>query len=131
MATATSPLNGVDFLTIPVEDLDRARRFYGEVLGLEPSILYQPEGRPPLGAEFEAGNLTLALLHMASVEQPFHPTRAPLEFHVDDFEAAKAELEARGVTFAGEAIDSGVCLQALFYDSEGNLLAIHHRYVPR
>lgn len=131
MTTTTSPITGVDFLTVPVEDLDRARRFYGEVLGLEPSIVYQREGEPALGAEFETGNLTLALLHMESVGQEFHPTRAPLELRVEDFEAAKAELEARGVTFAPETVDSGVCKQGFFHDTEGNLLAIHHRYVPR
>ena len=52
----------------------------------------------------------------------------PIEFHVDDFEAAKAELESRGVKFTTETIDSGVCWQAIFQDPDGNTLAIHHRY---
>lgn len=126
-----STITGVDFLTIPVQDLERARAFYGDVLGLEPSIVYQRGDGPAIGAEFETGNLTLALLDMAAVGQEFQPSQAPLELRVEDFEAAKAELEARGVTFAAQVLDSGVCLQGFFRDSEGNQLAIHHRYVPR
>jgi hypothetical protein len=61
----------------------------------------------------------------------FRPNNHPIEFHVDDFEGAKAELESRGVTFEGEPIDSGVCYQTFFADPDGNALAIHHRYAPK
>ena len=60
----------------------------------------------------------------------FRPHAFPVDFHVDDFEAAKAELESKGVEFKGETIDSGVCFQAFFDDPDGNTLAIHHRYAP-
>ena len=52
----------------------------------------------------------------------------PIEFRVEDFQAAYKELESRGVKFKGETIDSGVCCQAFFEDPDGNTLAIHHRY---
>ena len=58
----------------------------------------------------------------------FSPNTTPLEFHVDDFDAAKTELESRGVEFVSDVIDSGVCKQAIFTDPDGNVLAIHHRY---
>jgi hypothetical protein len=45
--------------------------------------------------------------------------------------ASREELEARGVVFEGEIIDSGVCHQAIFKDPEGNILDLHHRYAPR
>ena len=45
--------------------------------------------------------------------------------------AARAELEARGVEFKAETIDSGVCHQAIFEDPDGNSLDLHHRYAPR
>ena len=54
-----------------------------------------------------------------------------VEFHVEDFEGAKAELESKGVEFKGETLDSGVCFQAFFDDPDGNTLAIHHRYAPK
>jgi predicted enzyme related to lactoylglutathione lyase len=46
-------------------------------------------------------------------------------------EAARAELEAKGVQFAGETFDTGVCLMAFFRDPNGNPLMLHHRYAPR
>lgn len=125
---AGSIVKGVDFVSIPTKDFEACRRFYAEVLGLEPSIEW---GEKPMGAEFETGTVTLALLNNEALGIPFSPHTAPFEFHVDDFDAAKAELESRGVEFRGEVIDSGVCLQAFFADPDGNALAIHHRYVPR
>ena len=45
--------------------------------------------------------------------------------------AAKAELEAKGVEFAGDIIDSGTCHQAIFKDPGGNALDLHHIYARR
>jgi catechol 2,3-dioxygenase-like lactoylglutathione lyase family enzyme len=59
----------------------------------------------------------------------FRANNHPIELRVEDFEAARAELESRGVEFRGDPIDSGVCCQAFFEDPDGNRLAIHHRYV--
>ena len=78
--------------------------------------------------EFETGNLTIAVMESEAFGIEPATNTHPIEFHVDDFEAAKAELESRGVVFWGEPIDSGVCLQAFFQDPDGNALAIHHRY---
>jgi catechol 2,3-dioxygenase-like lactoylglutathione lyase family enzyme len=60
----------------------------------------------------------------------FRANNHPIELHVDDFEAARAELESRGVEFKGDTLDSGVCHQAFFEDPDGNALAIHNRYAP-
>ena len=53
------------------------------------------------------------------------------EFQVDDVDAARAHLEAQGVRFVSETMDSGVCHQAIFLDPAGNSLGIHHRYAPK
>jgi catechol 2,3-dioxygenase-like lactoylglutathione lyase family enzyme len=50
---------------------------------------------------------------------------------VEDVAAARAELEATGVEFSGETLDSGVCHMAFFRDPDGNDLMLHHRYAPR
>ena len=42
----------------------------------------------------------------------------------------RRELEAKGVQFHTDIIDSGVCHQALFSDPDGNSLDLHHRYAP-
>ena len=126
MATSTSVINGVDFITVPTRDYEAAAKFYGEVLGLP---FRKRWGEMPAG-EFDAGPLTIAVMQPDAFGEQFAPHSFPIEFHVDDFEAAKAELESRGIEFKGEVIDSGVCKQVFFQDPDGNSLAIHHRYVP-
>lgn len=126
MATQTKVISGTDFITVATQDYERAAKFYGETLGLEFSKRW---GSMPAG-EFETGNLTIALMQSDAFGIEFRPNNHPIEFHVDDFEAAKAELESRGVEFKGDTLDSGVCHQAFFNDPDGNALAIHHRYAP-
>ena len=124
MATETSIVTGVDFVAVPTQDYERAAKFYGEVLGLP---FRKRWGEMPAG-EFDAGPLTIAVLQSDAFRQEFAPHLLPIALHVDDFEAAKAELESRGVEFVTDTIDSGVCWQAIFRDPDGNSLAIHHRY---
>jgi predicted enzyme related to lactoylglutathione lyase len=45
-------------------------------------------------------------------------------------EAARSELEAAGVAFVGEIIDTGVCHMAFFHDPDGNAIMLHRRYAP-
>ena len=62
----------------------------------------------------------------------FEPQRnGHLALHVENVEEARKELEAKGVEFQGETFDTGVCHMALFRDSDGNDLMLHHRYAPR
>jgi predicted enzyme related to lactoylglutathione lyase len=130
-ASATSPVTGVDFVNVPTTDLDRARAFYGEVLGLEASQVYQRGDAPAMGAEFETGTVTIALIDSAAIGREFRPNTLPIAFRVDDVEAARAALEAKGVTFAADTLDSGVCHMAFFEDPDGNALMLHQRYAPR
>jgi predicted enzyme related to lactoylglutathione lyase len=127
MPEASGPLNGVDFITVSTQDYDRAAKFYGDTLGLRFGKRW---GDMPAG-EFETGNLTIAVMQSDAFGVEFHTNNHPIEFHVDDFEGAKAELESRGVEFVTDVIDSGVCKQAIFTDPDGNALAIHHRYAPK
>jgi len=119
-------VTGVDFIAIPTKDIARAVGFYENVLGLERGKQW---GNMP-AHEFETGNLTIAVMQSDAfgIEPRMHSH--PIEFRVEDFEAAHAELESRGIEFKGETIDSGVCCQAFFEDPDGNTLAIHHRYAP-
>jgi predicted enzyme related to lactoylglutathione lyase len=120
---------GVDFVGIPSNDLDAARAFYTEVLGLEASSVWGAQN--PVGAEFETGTVTLALINCPALNIPFSPNPAPLALQVDDVHEARARLEAKGVEFLGETIDSGVCHMANFKDPDGNAIMLHHRYAPR
>jgi predicted enzyme related to lactoylglutathione lyase len=120
-------VSGVDFVTVFVKDYSTAVQFYGELLGLEHSVDY---GKIPAG-EFETGNLTLQVVDAGSIDREFEPSSHPIALHVDDVEAARKALEAEGVVFHGETIDSGVCHMAFFSDPDGNALMFHNRYAPR
>jgi catechol 2,3-dioxygenase-like lactoylglutathione lyase family enzyme len=126
MATKTALVTGTDFITVATKDFDAAKQFYGEVLGLPISKHW---GDRP-AAEFETGNLTIAVMQSDAFGREFQANNHPIELRVDDVEAARTELESRGVEFEGDILDSGVCHQAFFADPDGNALAIHHRYAP-
>ena len=115
----------VDFVSLLTQDIPRAKRFYGEVLGLE----IETEG--PDDMEFRLGQVTLDIFNPASQGQLFAPSLGGLALRVPDVAAARAALEAKGVQFEGETIDTGVCHMAFFHDPDGNQLMLHRRYAPR
>ena len=126
MTATPSLVSGVDFITLPTRDFDKANEFYGNVLRLPCSTRW---GSKP-AAEFETGTLTIAVMQSDAFDLQFQPHTHPVALHVDDVAAARADLEARGVTFAADTIDSGVCHMAYFQDPDGNALMLHHRYAP-
>jgi predicted enzyme related to lactoylglutathione lyase len=126
MTTTNTLVTGVDFVCVPTADFDAAVAFYGDVLGLPCIDRY---GKMP-GAEFQAGNLTLAVMEAEAFGQEFRPNALPIALQVDDVAAAREQLEAAGVEFVTDIFDSGVCHQAIFKDPDGNPLGLHHRYAP-
>jgi catechol 2,3-dioxygenase-like lactoylglutathione lyase family enzyme len=100
---------------LPVRDLERARRFYSEKLGLEPS-----EERPG-GLRYEVGSGTFALFESVGASSG---TFTQMGFEVDDLDATVAELRERGVVFEGvdlpglETVD-GIAEVAGNYPSKG------------
>ena len=125
---ASTIVTGVDFVSVPTQNLERAVAFYGETLGLHRSV-HRPENN---FAEFETGTVTL------NVHDPdkmgigaFSANKNHLALHVEDVAAARAALEERGVTFMGDIFDTGVCHMAFLADPDGNALMLHHRYAPR
>ena len=128
MTTAPpSFITGVDFVTLPAKDIDESMHFYGTVLGLPPVKQW---GDMP-AQEFQAGNLTIAVMDPTAFGQEFRAHGLPIALQVDDVEATRAGLEAQGVQFVTDNMDSGVCHQAIFLDPAGNSLGIHHRYAPK
>ena len=114
-----------DFVSVPVQDMERARKFYSETLGLH---------SPALDAafpEFETGNVSLYLVDPTKIGAEFSPHVAHISLRVPDVHEARATLEAAGVAFDGETRDTGVCHMAFFADTEGNALMLHRRYAPQ
>jgi predicted enzyme related to lactoylglutathione lyase len=115
-----------DFVSVPTRDLARAAGFYGETLGLERS-----RGSSERWVEFETGNVSLALIPIEMLgRDDFTPNIAPIAIRVPDVAEARKKLEAAGVEFPIETIDSGVCHIAPFHDPDGNALQLHRRYAP-
>jgi catechol 2,3-dioxygenase-like lactoylglutathione lyase family enzyme len=114
-------ISKLDFVGIPSRDAERARAFYVDTLGL----------RPDENARFEfwVGETCFGIWEPERIGMEFAAqTNAHPALHVDDVEAARAELEAKGVEFLGDILDTGVCHMAFFKDPDGNDLMLHHRY---
>jgi predicted enzyme related to lactoylglutathione lyase len=126
MATAQL-VTGVDFVGVPTRNLDAAVEFYGATMGLPRSVYMRERNY----AEFETGNLTLSVFDAEGFGLEHKVNANAIALHVDDVAQARTALEERGVEFAGEILDTGVCHMAFFSDPDGNALMLHHRYAPR
>jgi catechol 2,3-dioxygenase-like lactoylglutathione lyase family enzyme len=127
-APATGPLSDTTVSCIlPVKDMARARRFYEQSLGLEPS------GEKPDGKFiYRVGGTEIALFPRPEGTRATHTA---LSFRVTDIAAAVRTLEAQGVAFAdydlpGLKTVEHVCVlgaekAAWFNDTEGNILCLH------
>ena len=116
----------VDYIRVPVKDIEQAKRFYGEVLGLTQS----PNSPAEDWVEYEAGNVTLAVMTPHTHDYEFTPLPpGVLALRVPDVAEAKAKLEAAGVQ-VNEMWDSGKCHGAGVRDPSGNPILLHHRYAP-
>jgi catechol 2,3-dioxygenase-like lactoylglutathione lyase family enzyme len=111
----------VDYITIPTRDEERSRAWYRDVLGLTVD--------PNNDAELTAGQVTLTFWNPASDNLEFSPSIGGFALRVPDVDAAKAELEAKGVQFVGQD-DTGVCHMAVCLDADGNAVILHRRYKP-
>jgi catechol 2,3-dioxygenase-like lactoylglutathione lyase family enzyme len=115
--------------TLPVADLERARRFYTEKLGLTPETEL-PDMRD--GLFYRCGGGTRFLLFPSP--NAASGTHTQMTWRTNDIEAEMAALKARGVVFEEydtpglKTVNSlatiGQSKGAWFIDSEGNLLAL-------
>ncbi len=116
----------VDYIRVPVTDIEQAKHFYGELLGLGQN----PNSPGDDWIEYEAGNVTLAVMTPHTHEYEF--TSLPpstIALRVADVAAAKAKLESAGLE-VNEMWDSGVCNGAGVSDPAGNRILLHRRYAP-
>jgi catechol 2,3-dioxygenase-like lactoylglutathione lyase family enzyme len=116
----------VDFWAVPVTDMERSKKFYGETLGLP---MTDDRGFP----EFKLGdNGFLYLLSLEAIGGAYRgPHDAGFALRVPDVAEARRELEAKGVVFNGDVLDTGVCHMSFFADPDGNQIVLHRRYAPR
>jgi catechol 2,3-dioxygenase-like lactoylglutathione lyase family enzyme len=116
----------VDYIRVPVTDMDKANHFYGELLGLARN----PNSPADDWVEYEVGNVTLVVMTPETHDYEFEPLPpGTIALRVPDVAEAKATLEAAGVE-VNEMWDSGVCYGAGVRDPDGNPILLHHRYAP-
>jgi catechol 2,3-dioxygenase-like lactoylglutathione lyase family enzyme len=116
----------VDFIRVPVDDIEKAKRFYGEVLGLPRNTKLHHDD----WVEYEASNVTLAVMTPHTHDYEFTPLPpGTIALGVPDVAKAKSKLEAAGVE-VDDVWDSGVCHGAGLSDPAGNRILLHHRYGP-
>ena len=116
-------IDRVDFVSIPSQDIERSKRFYGDLLGLEAEV------ETDTGVEFRAGQVTLGVWEPERWGREFVPnTGYEIALRVPDVVQARVALEGAGVPFFGETRESSVCLMATFADPDGNKLMLHRRH---
>ena len=113
-----------DFISVPVQDMERATRFYTETLGIQNA---SPDAAWP---ELETGNISLYLVDPTKIGATFAPHTAHIALRVPDVAEARKQLEEVGVEFEGQILDTGVCQMTFFKDPDGNALMLHRRYAP-
>ena len=116
----------VDYVRVPATDIEEAKRFYGEVLGLREN----PNSPGGDWIEYEAGNVTLAVMTPHTHDYEFEPLPpATIALRVPDVAEAEEKLRAAGLE-VGEMWDSGACRGVGVTDPAGNRILLHRRYAP-
>lgn len=116
---------------LPVLDIDRARCFYVETLGLRPT----GESSGPEEVTLEGARGSRITLDLR--DKPTKAEHTAVTFDVDDVKREVRELEERGVRFEDYDLPGlhteahiarvGGLEAAWFKDPDGNILSIHHR----
>ena len=123
MATAgATKVKGVDAAYYFVKDLDRATKFYTDLLGSPPTLVYDG-----FVAEWTfGGNETFGIFK--APEGEWHEGHGML-FAVDDIHSAVDDYKQRGIRFDEDPLidESPGCFMASGYDTEGNKFVIHQR----
>ncbi len=112
--------------TLPATDIERAKKFYKEVIGLE-----EAPSQEPGGVTFQCGNGTQLYIYQRGPVKVEHTLAS---FQVKDLEAEMKELRGRGLVFEdydlpGFKTENGVMdmngfKAAWFKDTEGNIIGI-------
>jgi predicted enzyme related to lactoylglutathione lyase len=121
--------NAIAAATIPAEDLERAKKFYSEILGLKLAADLR------FGVTFEAGNGTQVFVYQRERTKAEHTA---ITFYVSDLVKTVTEIPAKGVKFEQYKFDPiktdvmGIAQTpggkaAWLVDPEGNILAIVER----
>jgi predicted enzyme related to lactoylglutathione lyase len=115
-------LKKVAFTMYPVQDINRARNFYEETLGLT-------VGKISVGGSWVEYDLPgggcFAITTLAQGVRPSANSGGSIAFEVEDLDALVSKLKSDGVKFKMDIFPSPVCRMAVIVDSEGNAVTLH------
>jgi predicted enzyme related to lactoylglutathione lyase len=112
----------IAFTGTPVTDIKRARDFYENVLGLQPSM----ESAGGFWVEYEIGNGTFGIGCYGEAWLP-SPQGTCVAFEVNDLDSEVARLKSKNVHFSRDTTDSPICRFAIISDPDGNKIMLHKR----
>jgi predicted enzyme related to lactoylglutathione lyase len=115
-------INGIALTGSSVTDMKRARAFYEDVLGLNPS----EEMAGGKWIEYEVGGGTFAITNIDPEWTPNDQGTA-IAFEVDDMDATIGKLKKSGTKFFLDKSETPVCWTAIIYDPDRNKVVIHKR----
>lgn len=131
-------LRRLDNIDVVCTEVEPMRAFYADVLGLPLRLPYEP-GQGWAG--FRAGDVVIYLIEASGPHPPHPPPRFTagenppgidsFAFEVDELEAAIEELDGRGVTWAGEIVESEWYRYRGLHDPEGNLVYLTEPLLDR
>jgi predicted enzyme related to lactoylglutathione lyase len=129
MSASQTRVQGIDAIYYRVEDLDRAIRFYTDLLGMPPTVTFANFGAEwtlPNGESFGIMKLPDRLQETFG---RYWRGSSGVMFAVKDLDAEIAAAKARGVKFhdEGKPQETPVCHMVFGEDSEGNTFALHKR----
>lgn len=112
----------VAFTMYPVEDIQRARSFYEEKLGLVVGKIssggFWVEYDLPHGGCF-------AITTLAEGMKPSANAGGTVAFEVENLDRLVSDLRSKKVKFKLDIFDLPVCRMAVILDSEGNAITLH------
>lgn len=112
----------VAFTMYPVENLERARNFYENVLKLRPGT--ESAGGKWIEYDLPGGGC-FAITNLAEGVKPSANSGGSVAFEVSDLDSLVSDLKAKGVKFKIDTFQTPVCKMAIALDSEGNALTLH------
>jgi len=115
-------LRKVAFTMYPVQNMERARRFYEKTLGLAPGSV----SANGAWVEYDLpGGGCFAITTLAEKVKPSSDAGGKIAFEVENLEVLVKQLKLGGIQFKAELFSSPVCQMAIILDSEGNALTLH------
>jgi predicted enzyme related to lactoylglutathione lyase len=120
------PVKEIAFILHPVADIERARAFYGKLLGLKPGV--EMEFAPGMWwIEYDVGGVALAVSNHRAVP-PGAGTSVALE--VADIQAALAAIKEAGLPITQELVEFPVCRMFGITSPDGHPMMFHQRKAP-